>query len=146
MGESGAFIVTLGCEVQADIVEVFDAFTRPEDLSKWFTTSSQIDLRVGGKYSTADHDKGEYLVVERPSRLRFTWENEEHCPGTIVDLLFRITGVGTRVDLEHFQIMDQGGYEDMREGWSWALDSLKSFFESGIPISFEEWKNRTESE
>lgn len=132
--------VKLDRKVETGVDEVFNAFTNPAILGRWFTKSAEIDLRVGGRYCTADRDKGEYLVVERPLRLRFTWENEGHCPGTVVEVALRAVREGTEITLEHSRIKDRGGLEDMRMGWSWALDSLKSYLETGEPIPFDEWK------
>lgn len=40
---------------------------------------------------------------------------------------------------EHSGLRSQADYEDMKGGWSWALDSLKSYLETGQPIVHEEW-------
>jgi hypothetical protein len=40
------------------------------------------------------------------------------------------------------KLASQDDREEMREGWSWALDSLKSFLETGKPVTFEEWKRK----
>ena len=137
----GDTLLHLEGEIQSDPEAAYDAFTDPEQLAKWFTEYAKADLRVGGRYSNSDKDQGQYRLLERPSHVRFTWENEEHCPGTIVDIEFRtISGSETDIILEHRNIEDQSGYDDMKLGWSWALDSLKSFLEQGRPIPFEEWK------
>ena len=143
MAESASdkYTVKLNRVVAASTEEAFDAFTRPDLLSQWFTESAKVDLRVGGRYSNSDKDQGEFLVVERPSKVQFTWENQEHCPNTIVDIRFRRDGESAvEVMLEHRDIGDEPGYRDMRTGWSWALDSFKSFMEEGKPISFEAWE------
>jgi uncharacterized protein YndB with AHSA1/START domain len=66
--------------------EVFDAWTDPESLAVWMAPGSvrrsvvEADARVGGRFlivmqgPDCDHEHtGEYLVVERPRRLVFTW-------------------------------------------------------------------------
>lgn len=138
---AGEWLLHLEQEMQIDPEAAYDAFTDPELLSKWFTESAKADLRVGGRYSNSDKDQGEYLLLERPGHVRFTWENEEHCPGTVVDVKFRkVSGTETAMVLEHRDIKDESGHEDMKMGWSWALDSLKSFLEHGKPIPFDEWE------
>lgn len=136
----GAHEVELRRKIEAPPDRVFDAFTRPDLLSKWFTTAAEADLRVGGRYRNGDHDTGEFLAIERPGLLRFTWENADHCPGTTVEVVFRPLGEhASEVSLRHRAIETSEGAADMSEGWSWALDSLKSFIERGKPIPHSEW-------
>jgi uncharacterized protein YndB with AHSA1/START domain len=75
---------------------VFDAWTKPELMMRWWAPRStgmkllscEIDLRVGGKYRlvfAGDGDKpdaffGTYRVVERPTRL--VWTDEDLVAGS----------------------------------------------------------------
>lgn len=119
-----------------------DAFTKPELLSIWFTEHAEAELEVGGRYSNSDNDKGEFLLIDRPNRVCFTWENEQHCPGTVVNVRFAAADDGgTQVQLEHSEIKNQEGYDDMSTGWSWALDSFKAYLEQRKPIPFGEWES-----
>jgi uncharacterized protein YndB with AHSA1/START domain len=66
---------------------VFDAWTKPETARKWLftsptseTNSTEIDARVGGKWIITDRRDGtdytglgEYLEIDRPRRLVFTF-------------------------------------------------------------------------
>jgi uncharacterized protein YndB with AHSA1/START domain len=69
--------------------EIFDAWLDPETIGQWMfgpnvraeeVVKIENDPRVGGKFSflvdrggeLLDH-RGEYLEIERPRRLRFTW-------------------------------------------------------------------------
>jgi len=75
----------------APIELVFDVFTKPEHVSRWFApftdevTTCSIDLRVGGSYHivlvTEDGREcsfhGTYLEVEAPTRTVATWLFEE---------------------------------------------------------------------
>jgi hypothetical protein len=59
----------------------------------------------------------------------------EHCPGTQVD--FDISEGGDKraiVRMDHSRIQTKEGYEDLYKGWTWALDSPKSYLETGKPI------------
>jgi uncharacterized protein YndB with AHSA1/START domain len=133
----GKFAVSITRVLRATADDVWKAFSEPGMLSKWFTKDAQIDLRVGGKYSNSDGDFGEYLKIDKPRHLRFTWENPDHCPGTIVDIsITEVPGNKIRVVLEHSKIEDQAGYEDMKSGWTKAMNSFKSFIETGKPIPF----------
>ena len=73
--------------LKASPERVFDAFTDPDQLTKWwwpngFTCpAAEVDLRVGGKYHmvfvTPDgiecSFRGTYLELDRPSRIVDTW-------------------------------------------------------------------------
>ncbi len=147
IGQRGeAFVATGQRTVAAPAEAVYAALTEPGQLSRWFTREAEADLRVGGRYRNADGDRGEFLVLDPPHRLRFTWENPEHCPGTVVQADIVSKGPSkTTVRLEHAKLPDREGFEEMKEGWSWALDSLKSFLETGEGVDFEEWRARRTS-
>ena len=34
--------------------------------------------------------------------------------------------------------------ENTKEGWSWAMDSLKSYLETGEPVRHEDWLKKGE--
>jgi uncharacterized protein YndB with AHSA1/START domain len=84
---------------------VFDAFTKPEHLAKWFgphvfTATAENDLRPGGKYRLTMHGpengpagmkgpfpmKGEYREIFRPEKLIYTIDLSDH-PQSWKDLL-----------------------------------------------------------
>ncbi len=131
----GTFTVAVQRTMRATPEQAYDALTHPDVLSRWFTRSAQADLRVGGRYSNADGDQGEFLIMDRPQHLRFTWDNPEHSPNSLVEVVFTEKPDGrVTVRLEHSRIQTQAGYEDMKLGWTWAIDSLKSYLETGKPL------------
>ena len=88
----------------ASAEEVFDAWTSPEVMRRWFhpgpewdTPEAEVDLRVGGKVSvvmrrpdgTEFGAEGEYTLIDRPRRLVMTWIFHDD-PSTVqlVDLSF----------------------------------------------------------
>ena len=99
--------------------DVFDAWTNPKVLERWWSVQSsqgaprcEVDLRVGGRYVLRMRDDtgelhivgGEYREVDRPRRLVYTWRWEgdggPH-PGhvSIVTVEFRADGGMTTVVL-----------------------------------------------
>jgi uncharacterized protein YndB with AHSA1/START domain len=105
----GTFEFAVQRTIRTTLEEAYDAFTDPELLSKWFTTSAKSDLTVGGYYSNADGDKGQYTLLDRPVRLRFTWDNEIHCPGTVVEVAFqKKTTEKVQVRIQHTTHKTQG--------------------------------------
>ncbi len=126
-------------EITATPERVFNAFTKPELLSKWFTTNAKVDLRVGGEYSNDDKDKGVFLESDPPHLLRFTWDNADHCPGTEVRIEISSDAA---VTLTHSKLASEEHVKGMRSGWSWALDNVKLYLEDGRTEGYEEWLRR----
>lgn len=127
--------------IAAPRAEAWRAFTDAGALSTWFTTGAEVDLRPGGAYRNGDGDRGEFLAVEAPRHLRFTWDNPGHCPGTVVDVSFEEAGDGgTLVRLAHEGLESAEAAGHMREGWEWALANLGLWLEEGRTVTFEAWQ------
>ncbi|MGD8395089.1 MAG: SRPBCC domain-containing protein [Candidatus Eiseniibacteriota bacterium] len=139
----GTFELGMQRTIRASRTAAFEAFTAADQLGTWFTRRAEVDLRVGGAYENADGDRGTFLAIERPRRLRFTWDNPQHCPGTMVEVTFEAAETASRgtvvVRLRHRKLRSREDRESMLEGWSWALDSLRSYLETGRPITHEAW-------
>jgi len=91
--------------------------------------------------------KGVFLELDRTRWVKFTWENENHSPGTIVEITIeQPDSEPVKMTLVHSRLADETQLKDMETGWSWALVSVKSYLETGRPIGFEEWqKGRSSS-
>lgn len=136
----GGFTMDVQRTIRSSPKNAFDTFLQPEHAAKWFTKKATAEVRVGGSYSNSDGDQGEFLAVESPKRARFTWDNKRHCPGTIVELTVRDAGPGkVAVRISHSRLRSARDREKMKQGWSWALDSYKSYLETGKPVPHEEW-------
>jgi len=126
--------------------EVFDAWTNPVVLERWWaaapTWSSpgcDVDLRVGGRYVLRMLDGegelhvvgGVYREVDRPRRLVYTWcwqgEAGPH-PGhtSLVTVEFHSQGERTTVVLEHSGLASEDSRLAHGEGWRACLDNLAS--------------------
>lgn len=127
--------------INADSVNVFDAWADERKLSVWFTTNAKSEFRTGGRYSNNDGDEGEYLEIIPEKLIRFTWNNKEHCPGTEVTVKFYEAGQGqTEIKIIHERLLSRDHVSSMNEGWSWAVHSLKAYLETGHPVKYEDWK------
>ena len=88
----------------------------------------------------ADGDAGEFTRIEPNRRLRFTWEQPQHQPGSVVELTFTDRGDGrSTIRLSHTRLANAEEVADLRTGWSWAMDSLKAYLETGVGVRYEEW-------
>ncbi len=119
--------------------EVFDAWTDPRSLAVWMAPGSvrrsevEADPRVGGRFRIVmkgpdcDHEHtGEYLVVERPRRLVFTWISRatEGRP-TTVTVELRPRGPGeTELILTHDGLPDEAATASHRTGWGRLREKL----------------------
>lgn len=138
---SRGFEATVSRTIRTSPRKAYDAFTKAAVLSVWFNKASESNPRVGGRYSNSGGDKGEYLLLQPPRRLRFSWDNAKAYPGTRVEVTIERKPPGkVVVRLTHSKLPSQAAFKNMKGGWSWALDSLKSYLETGRPIAYEEWK------
>lgn len=147
--ESGTVRVERTFEAPAEAV--FDAWTNPEVLRRWWKASpshevsaADVDLRVGGGYRLAmrNADSGEehvvvgtYREVSRPQRLVYSWAWEGTGPyaghESEVAVTFKEDAPGrTTVVIEHAGLLDPTSAANHRSGWEGVLDS---FARSGIP-------------
>jgi uncharacterized protein YndB with AHSA1/START domain len=136
--------VTLEHSFRATPEEVFDAWTNPEVLLRWWalgptwtTPGCEVDLRVGGRYQLETIDDkgelfavaGEYREVDRPRRLVYTWcwqNGYGMHPGhvSVVAVDFVADGDRTIVRLEHSDLASEGSRQGHTAGWLAVLDSL----------------------
>ena len=120
---------------------VFSACVESTELAAWwgpagFTSPGiELDVRVGGKYRIAMqppegelfHLRGEFLEIERPRRLSYTFEWEEPDPDdqqTLVALTFREAGHGTELLLEQGPFATQARHDLHHAGWTDSLVRL----------------------
>lgn len=120
---------------------VFDAWTRPEVLRRWWaaavdgeTPRADVDLRVGGAYRLTMRDPGkemeftvagEFTEIDAPHRLVYTWAWEDMAPmDTLVTVDFVAEGENTRVVIKHTGLPGEEARASHEHGWNAVLDSL----------------------
>lgn len=118
---------------------VFDAWLDAEAVGAWlFATPDgrmervEIDPRVGGRFVIAERrgdtiavHEGEYVEIDRPRRLVFTFGVGEDSDRSRVEIDFAPDGNGTRLVLIHE--MDAAwadASERTRQGWTGILEGL----------------------
>ncbi len=123
----------------------FRAWITPELFQQWFVpapgmrVTAEIDARVGGKYrmhheSTTEPScgdvGGEFVVLDPPRRLEFTWRHLEATgPGRGDTTLVRVTFAAlaaeqTEVVLTHERFTTDPDRDDHGRGWTAVLDHL----------------------
>ena len=127
---------------------VFRALTTPAELAVWwgpvgFTVPEiNLDLRLGGCYrftmqppeGDAFHLAGEFLEIDAPSRLVYSFRWEEPDPDdrtTTVTSSLRDLGEVTEVSLTQGEFATDARLELHRNGWTDSFDRLRRFVQSG---------------
>lgn len=117
---------------------VFDAWTDAEGMRAWMrpgpTTDvrTRLDVRVGGSFmiamifgdNTIEHT-GEYIVVDRPRRITFTWMAAHLDTPTTVTIDFNPVDGGTEVVLVHEGLPSEESVTSHTDGWGTILDLLE---------------------
>jgi uncharacterized protein YndB with AHSA1/START domain len=139
--QTGGHRVRIQRTVNAPVSKVYAAWLEPKQLNRWFTNKARVDPKIGGRYSNGDHDTGEFLELKPNRVVKFSWENPSACPGTVVTVRFKSAGRNKcELELTHSRLGGpEKGMDEMTGGWSWALDSLKSWLETGKGIKHDDW-------
>lgn len=125
---------------------VFAFFTDPEKMVRWKGSRAELDPRPGGIYRVEISEKiiarGEYVEIESPSRVVFTWgwEGQESGPGehavppgsSRVEVSLSPDGDGTLVRLRHLDLPEQAR-EIHGQGWDLYLGRLVIAAAGGDP-------------
>ncbi|MBM3517091.1 MAG: SRPBCC domain-containing protein [Alphaproteobacteria bacterium] len=125
--------------IRAEAHRLFAAWTDPQLLQCWWGTreascaGAEIDLRVdriANRFSDGAllWILGEFLAVEPPHRLVYTWRLEPGGrPPDRVTVRFVPTGDATEVIIVHERLHDAAVRGRTEEGWDACLDRLAAF-------------------
>ena len=126
---------------QAAPEKVFEAWTRPEQMSRWcapseeYSTRAEVDLRIGGQYriemthaSGSVHTAvGEYREIAPPERLVYTWSWEDGAvKDSLITIELRELNGGTEMTLVHERFADAEQAGKHEQGWTGCLNRLET--------------------
>ena len=145
--------LTLVRRIKARPSILFEALTKPEELSAWWGPDAgpvlfaEADARVGGRFRVrfrmldgSEHEcAGEYLEVVPLRRLAMSWQwvdgGGPSEAGRVSRLEFDLRPIddGTELTLTHTQLVDESSRAAHEQGWTGSLDKLVRRFagESG---------------
>jgi uncharacterized protein YndB with AHSA1/START domain len=125
----------------ASAEDVFDAWTSPEVMRRWFhpapdwdTPQAEVDLRVGGKVrvvmrrpdGSEAEAQGEYTLIDRPHRLVMTWTfDDDPSNEQLIELSFSESDGSTTVLLVNSGISTDERRDAQDWGWRGCLDELE---------------------
>ncbi len=144
------FSLVINRTINAPRERVFEAFTKPEHLHRWWGARegytapiADVDLRTGGNYrlgmQAPDQEHpfvvgGVYREVTPCEKLVFTWtwEAPPHTsdwvpPDTLVTIEFFDRGDSTDIRLTHELFTDENMCDEHKQGWSGCIDSLTRY-------------------
>jgi uncharacterized protein YndB with AHSA1/START domain len=126
--------------IAAPPAKVFEAWTRAEALTRWFSPGADyktvvhaIEPNVGGKYRIemqrpaggSSFVAGTFREVAAPGRLVFTWQWEnESSPETLVTVSIQPDGTGSKLVLMHERFTSTEDRDKHNQGWTGCLNRL----------------------
>lgn len=130
--------------IKASVTRVFDAWTQPEQLRRWWgprpvtCSAAEMDVRAGGSYRIGNQlpdgsilwISGRFEIVEPPRRLVYTWEVERAASleRSRVTVRFEPRGDSTEVIVVHEHIDTEATRVDHEKGWNGCLENLEAMF------------------
>ncbi len=134
-------VVKAEIELAAPPERVFRSLTDPAELTAWWgsdemyrTSDWDLDLRAGGAWrcrargadGTEMSLRGEYLEVDPPRLLVYTWQPSwDDFAETTVRCVLQPTAGGTRLTITHSGFADRAAAADgTGEGWKRVLEWL----------------------
>jgi uncharacterized protein YndB with AHSA1/START domain len=132
-------VVEIRRRLAAPVAEVFLWWTDADRLRQWMspvgTVEAEVDLRVGGAFrivmkaeGTVIEHFGEYLEVDPPRRLVFTWASPYTGPKpSMVTVELEPDGpTATRIRIIHADLPEPVATSH-RDGWGAMLDRLSGY-------------------
>ena len=137
--------LTLVRRIAARPAIVFDALVTPAGIASWWGPDdgpvllAEIDIRVGGGFrvrfrmldGTEHESTGQYLELDKPTRLVMTWrwtdggDPEETGEESRVEIDLRPIDTGTELTFTHSRLQSEGSRDSHAWGWNGALDKLE---------------------
>ena len=123
--------------------DVFDAWIDPVKIGAWFgpglgaVTRAEIDPRAGGSFCIVQHREhgdathtGEYLELERPPRLAFTWRTPPLTDRARIHVEIAPAADGSELTLLHEMDARWASFiDDVERSWSTILDAMAALRE-----------------
>lgn len=141
MTEEPGRVVRIERTFDAPAEQVFDAWTSPEVLRRWFhcdpdwdTPVAEVDLRLGGKVRVVMRKpdggeveaRGEFKLIDRPHRLVMNWTfDDDPSNQQLIELTFSESAGLTTVLLVNSGISTDERRDAQDGGWRGCLDQLR---------------------
>lgn len=121
---------------------VFDAWLDPKMMQKFLVPASGMSVPeasnnpvVGGRFRVVMQapdmnegwpHEGEYLEIDRATRLRFTWVSSYTQEDSEVTLTLKPANDGTDLTLKHIRFPSEESRDNHKGGWTLILEKLET--------------------
>lgn len=137
---AGTFTVNSEIRIDAAPESIFPFLTDPQKIVRWKGVDATVEASPGGAYRVnvtgEKHAVGEYVEVDAPHRVVFTWgwEGDEQLPpgSSTVTIELIPDGEGTIVRLTHSGL-PEGADAAQLQGWEHFLPRLAIVATGGDP-------------
>ena len=128
---------TLRVPIAAPVDKVFEMWTNPDNIKKWFLADAKMDMRKGGGYEwtwiIGTKETGKILSYKKPGKFSFTFA------GSKCDLKLKKDKDGSMVVLHQYNIPQTDSSKvnvhlSCSCGWTFYLTNLKTVLEYGIDL------------
>lgn len=127
--------------INASPETVWEFFVDPEKLVRWKGMTAELDPTPGGIYRCevipGHTARGEYVELDRPNRLVFTWgwENESDVPAgsSTIEVDLTPEGDGTSLRFVHKELPNAEAVASHAHGWDHYLERLEIAATGGDP-------------
>lgn len=143
--ESDTNKIVIRRRLRATPHELFDAWTDAEGMRAWMCPGNilsvevQLEPRVGGALlvimrdanKTYEH-RGEFLVVQRPLKMSFTWiaAATDHQPTVVTVEFMPINDSETELVLTHERFPKKEVSDQYRGGWGQIVNRLCAYLQN----------------
>lgn len=137
--------LTVSCNIDTPIENVWDYFTSPKHVigwnfasDDWHCPTSNAELKIGGVFchrmaakdgSFAFDLDGFYTEIDEYSKLHYKLGSKDLTEHREVEVYFTKDGVMTRVE-QHFTPENQNPLEMQQQGWQMILNNFKKYCEN----------------
>ena len=134
-------MIAIERRIEASPETVFGYFTDAARYTRWMGIDATLDARPGGIYRVKSpqghYASGEFVTVEHPERILFTWgwEGDPEVPpgSSTVEVTFTQDGGATVVRLVHDGLPGPEAFALHSEGWERYLGRLSVAASGGDP-------------
>jgi uncharacterized protein YndB with AHSA1/START domain len=140
MTDENPYVLRIERTYAAPVQDVFDAWTSPEVMRRWFhcapdwqTPVAEVDLRVGGHVRVVMRrpdgreggGQGHYTQIDRPHQLTMRWAfDDDPTNEQLIELSFSGSEESTTVVMVNSRISTEGRRDGQDEGWRGCFDEL----------------------
>ena len=128
-GRPKGYFICVTKTIAAPAERIFDAFGDAKQLSAWLGAGATASFKEGGTFATGDGNRGTYLKLTKPKKLKFTWDDGDATMVSSIELQLTPKGEKTAFLLNHDRIPTRAMADGLRAAWAGAVDRLKKLME-----------------